>query len=115
MIRLIDAEDGSLHDGLKTFFSLVSRTEIQPALETRQGSETVKRFYHMITKHYLEVRMLSLLLADGRRVAVKTKVGFPSSTGPVQVRIGQVGKVLFREKKSISVTFPAIFFIRWRW
>ena len=29
--------------------------------------------------------------------------------------IGHVGKVLFREKKSISVTFPAIFFIRWRW
>ena len=29
--------------------------------------------------------------------------------------IGQVGKALFREKKSISVTFPAIFFIRRRW
>ena len=29
--------------------------------------------------------------------------------------IGHVGKVLFREIKSISVTFPAVFFIRWRW
>ena len=29
--------------------------------------------------------------------------------------IGQDSKVLFREKKSLSFTFPAIFFIRWRW